>query len=65
MTAKIPLSHQRRLVWKGELKQTSTGMTKKDLALNKAGKVVSKKAQAAARKNWLKSGKKRLEEHQY
>ena len=34
---------EKRQVWEGEKKKTSSGLTKKDLMLNKDGKVVSKK----------------------
>ena len=34
---------ERMRVWKGELKKTSGGLTKKDLIKNKRGKIVSKK----------------------
>ena len=34
---------ERLRVWKGELKKTSGGLTKKDLIKNKRGKIVSKK----------------------
>jgi hypothetical protein len=33
----------KELVWNGEKKKTSSGLTKKDLMVNKNGKVVSKK----------------------
>ena len=34
---------EKRQVWDGEKKKTSSGLSKKDLMLNKDGKVVSKK----------------------
>ena len=34
---------EKMMVWSGEKKKTSSGLTKKDLMLNKHGKVVSKK----------------------
>ena len=54
--------NERLRVWKGELKKTSGGLTKKDLIKNKRGKIVSKKKSEAAKKNkennlgtWLRS----------
>lgn len=42
---------ERRAVWEGKLKKTSTGLTKKDLAISRSsGKVVSKKKQMAGRR---------------
>lgn len=40
---------KRRAVWEGRLRSTTGGLTKKDLKLNKQGKVVSKKASDAAK----------------
>ena len=39
---------ERMRVWKGELKKTSGGLTKKDLVKNKRGKIVSKKKSSQA-----------------
>ena len=57
----MPQSERVR-VWKGELKKTSGGLTKKDLIKNKRGRIVSKKKSEAAKKNsdnnlgaWLRS----------
>jgi len=38
-------------VWHGTCKQTSGGLTKQDLMVNKAGKVVSRRKSELARKN--------------
>ena len=56
----MPSREQRVLVWKGELKKTSGGLTKDDLIKNKRGKLVSrrKSKQAADQNNlgdWLRS----------
>ena len=40
----------RRAVWEGRLRSTKGGLTKKDLKVSKSGKIVSKKASAAAKK---------------
>ena len=39
---------QRMRVWKGDLKKTSGGLTKKDLVKNKRGKIVSRKKSGQA-----------------
>merc|ERR1719284_1319596 len=48
----------RARVLSGSKQKTGSGMTKDKLMRNKAGKVVSKKASAAARKKWEKNGLK-------
>merc|ERR1712048_456346 len=48
----------RARVFSGKKQKTSGGMTKDKLIRNKNGKVVSKKASAAARKKWEKNGLK-------
>ena len=45
-----------RRVWSGTADRTKGGLVKKDLCLNKNGKVVSKKQSAKAQKNFKKSG---------
>ena len=50
---------QRMRVWKGDLKKTSGGLTKKDLVKNKRGKIVSRKKSGQASGannlgNWLR-----------
>merc|ERR1711964_922250 len=47
---KLSARTQRRRVWAGKLNRTKTGLTKADLCKNKSGRIVSKKAQANARK---------------
>ena len=42
---------QRAKVFHGTLEKTSGGLTKKDLKKNEHGKIVSKKASSAAKKN--------------
>lgn len=45
--------NERLRVWNGSMKQTSGGLKKKDLKKNpKTGRIVSKKASAAAKKRW-------------
>ncbi len=44
--------NERLQVWRGNLKQTSGGLKKRDLKKNKDGKIVSKKASAAAKKRF-------------
>jgi hypothetical protein len=46
------MKNERLLVWKGTLKKTSGGLTKKDLKKNKQGKIVSKKASAVSKKRF-------------
>lgn len=40
---KLTPGRAKALVWKGKLKKTPSGLTKKDLVKNKYGKIVSKK----------------------
>ena len=44
--------NERLRVWNGSLYQTSGGLTKKDLKMNKYGRIVSRAASKAARKRW-------------
>merc|ERR1712039_755925 len=46
----------RARVLSGKKQKTGTGLTKDKLMRNKAGKVVSKKASAHGKKQWLKNG---------
>ena len=53
---------ERLRVWRGELKKTSGGLTKKDLIKNKRGKIVSKRKSSQSKnhaennlKTWLRS----------
>ena len=41
--SKLTPGRAKSLVWKGKLKKTPSGLTKKDLVKNKYGKIVSKK----------------------
>merc|ERR1711973_642731 len=43
-------------VFRGTKEKTSSGLQKSDLMRNKSGKVVSKKASAAGKKNYQKNG---------
>ncbi len=45
-------------VWHGTAKHTSGGLTQKDLAKNKSGKIVSKKKQAAGKRAFAKNNLK-------
>ena len=45
-----------RRVWSGTCDKTKGGLTKKDLMVNKRGKVVSKKANKSATKNFKSNG---------
>jgi len=51
---KIKYGSMRR-VWSGTVDRTKGGLTKKDLCLNKRGKVVSKKKLKASQKNFKNS----------
>merc|ERR1712060_938563 len=48
----------RSRVFSGRKQKTSSGMTKDKLMRNKAGKVVSKKASAHGKQQWVKNGLK-------
>merc|ERR1712224_836833 len=48
----------RAVVFRGNKEKTYTGLTKGDLMKNSYGKIVSKKASAAAKKRYAKSGLK-------
>merc|ERR1712061_42971 len=48
----------RAKVFSGRKEKTGTGLTKSELIKNKAGKVVSKKASAHAKRQWVKNGLK-------
>lgn len=56
----------RRAVWEGRLSKTKGGLTKKDLMVSKStGKIVSKKASAAAKKRLRNPRLKKIfEQHQ-
>jgi len=41
--SKLTPGRAKALVWKGKLKKTPSGLTKKDLVKNKYGKIVSRK----------------------
>tara|TARA_B100000768_G_C11002248_1_gene258431 strand:- start:334 stop:543 length:210 start_codon:yes stop_codon:yes gene_type:complete len=41
--SKLTPGRAKSLVWKGKLKKTPSGLTKKDLIKNKYGKIVSRK----------------------
>ena len=43
-------AREKRDVWSGRLSRTRSGLTKSDLMLNKAGKVVSKRQHAAGKR---------------
>ena len=47
---KLTPGRAKALVWKGKLKKTPSGLTKKDLVKNKYGKVVSRKKHSLGRK---------------
>ena len=49
----------KRMVWRGELKKTPSGLTKKDLVKNKHGKIVSRKKHSLGKK-FAGNGSKRL-----
>ena len=48
--SKLTPGRAKALVWKGKLKKTPSGLTKKDLVKNKYGKIVSKKKHSLGRK---------------
>lgn len=47
---------QYRQVWEGRAAKTKGGLTKKDLMLNKEGKIVSKRASAAGKAAYRSNG---------
>merc|ERR1712216_640341 len=49
-------SHAKSVVLRGTKEETASGLTAKDLIMNKRGKVVSKKAAAASKKKYLANG---------
>merc|ERR1711998_269478 len=49
-------SHAKSVVLRGTKEKTASGLTSKDLIMNKRGKVVSKKAAAASKKKYLANG---------
>ncbi len=58
---KMPKFGDRNQVWEGECTMTRGGLTKDDLMVNKAGRIVSKKKSAAAKNTYTKYGfKKRV-----
>jgi hypothetical protein len=58
--SQLTAQQQKNLVWKGQLKKTSSGHGKDKLALSKAGKVVwkSRRSRHKAMDKLEKSGKK-------
>lgn len=48
--SKLTPGRAKALVWKGKLKKTPSGLTKKDLVKNKYGKIVSRKKHSLGRK---------------
>ena len=53
--SKLTPGRAKSLVWKGKLKKTPSGLTKKDLVKNKYGKIVSRKKHSLGKK-MVKSG---------
>ena len=53
--SKLTPGRAKSLVWKGKLKKTPSGLTKKDLVKNKYGKIVSRKKHSLG-KRMTKSG---------
>ena len=53
--SKLTPGRAKSLVWKGKLKKTPSGLTKKDLVKNKYGKIVSRKKHSLG-KRMVKSG---------
>ena len=53
--SKLTPGRAKALVWKGKLKKTPSGLTKKDLVKNKYGKIVSRKKHSLG-KRMTKSG---------
>ena len=49
-------SYAKSVVLRGTKEKTASGLTAKDLIMNKRGKVVSKKASAAAKKKFMANG---------
>jgi hypothetical protein len=47
---KLTPGRAKALVWKGKLKKTPSGLTKKDLVKNKYGKIVSRKKHSLGKK---------------
>ena len=45
-----------RQVYEGRAKKTRGGLTASDLKVNKTGKIVSRRASSAAKKNYVKNG---------
>ena len=48
--SKLTPGRAKSLVWKGKLKKTPSGLTKKDLVKNKYGKIVSRKKHSLGKK---------------
>ena len=48
---KLTPGRAKSLVWKGKLKKTPSGLTKKDLIKNKYGKIVSRKKHSLGKRN--------------
>ena len=53
--SKLTPGRAKALVWKGKLKKTPSGLTKKDLVKNKYGKIVSRKKHSLG-KRMLRTG---------
>ena len=53
--SKLTPGRAKSLVWKGKLKKTPSGLTKKDLVKNKYGKIVSRKKHSLG-KRMMKPG---------
>ena len=53
--SKLTPGRAKALVWKGKLKKTPSGLTKKDLVKNKYGKIVSRKKHSLG-KRMMKPG---------
>ena len=56
--SKLTPGRAKALVWKGKLKKTPSGLTKKDLVKNKYGKIVSRKKHSLGRKMTTNTSRK-------
>ena len=50
------LAGQRRQVWEGRAQMTTGGLTQADLMESKSGKIVSRRASAASKRNYATNG---------
>ena len=50
------IAEQRRQVYEGRAQKTRSGLTRKDLMRSKSGKIVSRRASAAAKRNYRTNG---------